>query len=108
MNSNYSIRVNVDFVQLMMIVDALLTFVLDCHLYHDCDRVINVVVNRVDLLMHCPDSSYHVLLVFHLHLHLVQLVIKPVVIHAYFPMVDMIHRMRSLVVAIAVNVDVLG
>lgn len=110
MNSSYLNLVNVDFVQLTMIVDALLIFVSDFHLYHGFDQVINVVVIRVYLLMHCPDSNYLVSRVFHLrhHRQLVRLVIELVVILVYSLMVDTIHRMQLLDVAISVNVAVPG
>lgn len=109
MNSNYLIQVNVGSVQLMMIVDALLTFFSDFHLCHDSGRVINVAVIHVYLSMHCPDSNYLVALVFHRHRHQSdRLVIKQVVIHVCFLMVGTIHRMRLLAVVISVNADVRG
>lgn len=107
MNSSCSIQVNVDFVQLMMIVGALSTFVLGYHLCHDFDQVINVVVNHVCLLMHCPGSSYRAVHGAHLHHRpLVQLVIRLVVIHVYYLTVGMIHQMLLLAAVIFVNVDV--
>lgn len=108
MNSSYLIQVNVDFVQLMMIVDALLTFFSDFHLCHDSGRVINVAVIHVYLSMHCPDSNYLDATHDRLRHQSDRLVIKLVVIHVYFPMAGMIHRMPLLAVVISVNADVQG
>lgn len=110
MSNNCLIQVNADFVLQMMTVCVLLTFYEDYHLYHDFDLVIDVVVNRVYRVKHCPDLSCLVSHVARLHHHhqLVQLVIKLVVILVCFPVVGMIHRKPFLVFAVAVIAVVLG
>lgn len=107
MSNSYSIRVNVDLGQPMMIVFALLFSFLDCRLDHDYDPVTNVAGNHVYPLKHYRDLDCLVEKAFHLLRHLVQqLAIEQAVIHVYYPAVDMIHRRLLLVAVIAANGDV--